>query len=184
MNEEWKDLEEAWQAADQPVQARRMRMGKHPGPRRTLTIVAAAVSLAGFVGSLWVLLHQSAMAYTFGIIFWSAWFSLGGYWVSTREPADEAALPAISALERRLRRLERSGDWLQFGRTLVGVETLLCVGFWVVLGHGETSAWGWIMWVIVPAGVLTYASLSAMLQRVRQQREGLAAIAGELGQDG
>jgi hypothetical protein len=182
VNEEWEDLREEWKDSfsDAAATLRAMKMRRPPVALRSGVLVW--VSLAGLVGSLWVLLHRSAMAYTFGVIFWSAYFPLAGYW-STREPADEAALPALSAMEQRVRRLERSAGWLELGRALMGVETLLCAVFWVVLARGGASGWGWIVWVILPAGLLGYASLSAMLARVRGERERLAAMVQEMSQE-
>lgn len=183
-NEDWEELRQEWMdsASDAAATLRAVKLRRAPARLQSGVVVLAAVSLAGFVGSLWVLLHQSAMAYTFGLLFWSAYSPLVGYW-RTREPADEAALPALSAMERRIRRLERSAGWLELGRALLGVETLLCAVFWVVLARGGASGWAWIVWGILPAGGLGYAGLSAMLRRVRQERERLRTMAEEMRSD-
>lgn len=186
MNEEWKDLEEAWQAEPAGKEAKAGEAGRVMAGRRAAAflrgwvVTAAAVSVVVFLASLWLLLRWSEGAYTLAVILWSAYFSAGAYWVSMREPAGEDALPTVDALGQRVRRLERSGQWLDFSRTLVGVEVLIAAGFWMVLGRGEGAAVGWIVGAILLGGGLLYGALWGTLQRVRREREGLAAVAAEM----
>lgn len=180
-DQEWKAMAEEWKAGTAMIaQAPRRMRGGRPVFRERWVVVATAISVAVFVGSLWILLERSEVAYTFGVILWSAYFALGGFWVSTREPADEAAQAVTQALDRRARRLERSSTWLEFARTLLGVESILCAVFWLVLerergGAGPMAA-GFLL-----IGVLGYGSLTKRLRAVRREREGLDAMAEEMG---
>jgi hypothetical protein len=180
---EWTAMEAEWKAGMESVAAARGELRRVGRGFRSLpgwAMAAAAVSAAVFAASLWILLERSEAAYTFGVILWSAYFALGGFWVSTREPADEAAQAVAQALDRRARRLERSSAWLEFARTLLGVESILCAVFWLVLerergGAGPMAA-GFLL-----AGVLGYGGLTQRLRAVRREREGLDAMAEEMG---
>jgi len=186
MNEEWKDLEEAWRAEPAREAANAAEAGRFMAGRRAAAflrgwvVTAAAVSVAVFLASLWLLLRWSEGAYTFAVLLWSAYFSAGAYWVSMREPPGEYARPTVDALGRRAQRLERSGHWLDFARTLVGVEVLIAAGFWMVLARGGREGAEWLVMAILLAGGLLYGRLWGMLQRVRRERNELAAVVAEL----
>jgi hypothetical protein len=73
--------------------------------------------------------QQSAARCTFTVIAWSGIFAFFSYWLSARESIGDATLPTTAHVSARATRLRRSGQWLDIGRSLIGVETLICLGF-------------------------------------------------------
>lgn len=179
--QEWKEMEETWQSGEDArgAEGNGRKLRRRAVYLQGWVAAAAAISVAVFGASVWLLRKGSEEAYTFVVILWSAYFSAGMTWVRFREPAGEVALATVDALQRRARRLERRGQWLDFARTLVGVEVLIGGGFWMVFARGG-SAPEWMTAVILLGGGLLYGSLWGTLQRVRRERAGLAAVAARV----
>lgn len=179
---EWTAMEAEWKAGTESVAAARAelrRVGRGFASLPGWGMGAVAVSVAVFAASLWMLLQRSELGYTFGVILWSAYLSAGAFWLSLREPAGEAALATVDALGQRAGRLERSGRRLDFARTLVGVEAILCAAFWLVFEHGTGEA-GTVAAGFLLIGVVGYGGLTRVLRGMRRERAELAAMAEDL----
>jgi hypothetical protein len=186
MNEDrdWNYLKHAWKA-DFPlpngtvsaVEAAKAG-SRFAAWRLWLSCLAACSTIA--VVTLWCALHRSLQSYTFTVIAWSAFFSLGSYVLSTRESVSDLALETTTALERRSRSLAKGTQLLDFGRTLVGVETLICVGFWIALHLGERGQVVPVAGAIVFGGLVLYLGLSWILTRTRGELNRLKSIASDL----
>jgi hypothetical protein len=146
---------------------------------RTRLILLTVCSVIAFITSLCVL-RRSAMSYTFTVIAWSAFFSFGSYLLSTHESPGDLALETTAALARRSKKLERGTQLLDFARSLVGVETLICMGFWIVLRHREQQEIWFNATMIALGGSLLYGSLSLILAKTRRELSGLQSISTEL----
>jgi hypothetical protein len=127
------------------------------------------------------MLHRSVQSYTFTVIAWSAFFSFGSYLLGTRQSASDLALDTTTALRKRSKTLTRGAQLLDFGRSLIGVETLICVGFWIALHHGERNQIVPVVAaVILFGGLVLYSGLSWILVRTRRELSGLESIAAAL----
>jgi len=124
--------------------------------------------------------HRSVQSYTFTVIAWSAFFSFGHYLWSTRESANDLAVETTTALRTRSKKLARGAQLLDFGRSLIGVETLICLGFWIALHCRERSQIFSVGAGIVLGGFLFYSGLSWVLVRTRRELNGLESIAEAL----
>jgi hypothetical protein len=186
MNEDrdWNQLVNAWKAETAASSTASSSLGsakahfRLAGMRRWMICLAAFSGIA-FITSL-CFMHQSASDYTFTVIAWSAFFSFGSFWVSQHDPAAELARTTTEALASRSRRLHRSAQLLDFGRVLVGVETLISLGFWIALHRGDaTPLWGGAV-PIAFIGLLLYGSLSVVLKRTRRELGRLESIVAAL----
>lgn len=146
---------------------------------RKWLISLAACSTIAVITSL-CMLHRSVQSYTFTVIAWSAFFSFGSYLLGTRQSASDLALETTTALKKRSKTLTRGAQLLDFGRSLIGVETLICAGFWIALRHDERSQIMPVSAAIVFGGLVLYSSLSWILVRTRREPSGLESIAAAL----
>lgn len=184
MNEDWKNLEDAWKASS-PVSSstasavKTAKSDSRWAAWRLWLVVLAACSTIAIITS-WCMLHRSVQGFTFTVIAWSAFFSFGSYLLSTRESPSDLALETTTALERRAKSLTRGAQLLDFGRTLIGVETAICVGFWIALHHDELSALLRITAAMVFLGLGLYIILSRVLAKTRRDLGGLESIAAAL----
>jgi hypothetical protein len=192
---DWRELGEAWRteppdtasppdaasATATSTTARVKRASRRASIRGWYLGLTTCVAIA-FVTSL-SFAHRSIVSYTFTVIAWSAFLALGGYLLGTREPASESALATLVALTTRASRLSRTAQLLEFGRTLVGVETFICIGFWLALHYrGETHNW-MIAIAMMSAGLALFVTLSALLAKTRHEIDGLESIASAIGRD-
>jgi len=181
MNEDrdWKELGEAWKEgivtdevaglARQVRSAARWKAWRTGAASLAVLAVVATITLA-------VMLHRSVAGYTFTVIGWSAIFALASFLLATRESAGDYALATTSALAVRVKKLGRREQSLEFARVLVGVEALVCLGFWIALhvGHGR------VIWVGALAigfgGVAVYNALVWGRGRARRELQALGAV--------
>jgi hypothetical protein len=186
MNEDrdWNYLEDTWKAGT-PLPNRTVsaveaaKAGSRLAAWRVWLSCLAACSTVAVMTS-WCALHRSLQSYTFTVIAWSAFFSLVSYLLSTRESVSDLALETTTALERRSKSLARGTQLLDFGRTLIGVEMLICVGFWIALHRGERGQVLPGTGAMVFGGLVLYICLSWILARTRRELKGLRSIAADL----
>jgi hypothetical protein len=186
MNEDqdWNELRDTWKK-DSPTSSGMASIVKAVKTRSRvetllwwLGLLVPSSSIAGI--TFWWMLHRSVQAYTFTVIAWSAFFSFGSYLLSTRESASDLALETTSALDKRSKSLSKTAQWLDFGRTLIGVECVICVGFWIALHLNElASAWK-LSAVIAVGGIFLHLIFSRILARTRRELCGLETIAADL----
>jgi hypothetical protein len=187
MNEDqdWNQLRDAWKG-EPPVSPavtsstlKRVKKESRHAAWRTWLISLTTCSTIAFITSL-CMLHRSVLSYTFTVIAWSAFFAFGSYLLGTRDFAGDLALATTAALKTRTKRLMRGAQLLNFGRSLVGVETLICLGFWIALRHNEGSKIWFAASMIAFAGLFLCGSLSWVLARTRRELSGLESIATAL----
>jgi hypothetical protein len=186
MNEDrdWNQLGNAWKAEAAAFSAASSGLGSTKAHFRLAAMQRWMIYLAAFSGIAFVtslcFMRQSASNYTFTVIAWSAFFSFGSFWVSQHDPAGELARETTAALASRSRRLHRSAQLLDFGRVLIGVETLISLGFWIALHRGDSRPlWGGAV-PIAFIGLLLYGSLSVVLKRTRRELGRLGSIVAAL----
>jgi len=186
MNEDhdWNQLADTWKA-DSSVSSgfglvtERVRANSLLAVWRSWVISLAACSTIVVITSL-CMLHRSVQSYTFTVIAWSAFLSFGSYLAGTSQSASDLGLETTTVLRKRSKALTRGAKLLDFGRSLVGVETLICLGFWIALHHDERRRILSVAFVIVFGGVVLYSSLSWILVRTRRELCGLESIAAAL----
>jgi hypothetical protein len=186
MNEDhdWNHLEDTWKS-DSPVSSGiasvvdRVKTDSRLAAWRKWLISLTVSSTIAVITS-WCMLHRSVQSYTFTVIAWSAFFSFGSYLLATRQSASDLALDTTTALRKRSKTLTRGAQLLDFGRSLIGVETLICVGFWIALHHGERNQILPVVAAILFAGLVLYSGLSWILVRTRRELSGLESIAAAL----
>jgi len=101
-------------------------------------------------------------------------------WLSARDSIDDTTLPTTSHLSTRAARLRRSAQWLDFSRSLISVETLICAGFWIALHPGEASRVWPLAAAIACGGFLLVGGLSWLLSRTRREMTGVESIASAM----
>jgi hypothetical protein len=174
-------LQDAWKG-EPPVSPaatsstlKRVKIESRYAAWRTWLISLTTCSIIAFFTSLCVL-HRSVLSYTFTVIGWSAFFAFGSYLLGTRDFPDDLALETTTALKTRMKRLMKGARLLDFGRSLVGVETLICLGFWIVVRHSDGNSIWFAASMIAFGGVFLYGSLSWALARTRRELSGLESI--------
>jgi hypothetical protein len=181
MNEDqdWNQLENEWKegaASSDIAQVVKQVKADDRSAAWRLRLGAAAACVAIAVSTSWCVLHRSVEVYTFTVIGWSAIFSLGGYLLSSRESASDLAADTTTALKKRARSLSKAAQLLDFGRTLIGVEAVICVGFWIAL-HQQNLRWALQMTgIILSAGVFLYIAFSRLLVSTRGELQRLESI--------
>lgn len=186
MNEDhdWNQLEDTWKS-DSPVSSgiafvvERVKTDSRLAVWRKWLVCLTASSTIAVISS-WCMLHRSVQSYTFTVIAWSAFFSFGSYLLGTRQSASDLALETTTALKRRSNKLIRGAQLLDFGRSLIGVETLICVGFWIALHHAGRSQNLPVVAAILLGGLAVYSGLSWILMRTRRELRGLESITAAL----
>jgi hypothetical protein len=186
MNEDhdWNQLKNTWKesppiSSDIALAVKQVKTDDRMAAWR-LWVSASVACVTIAVTTSWCVLHRSAQAYTFTVIAWSAIFSLGSYLLSSRESARDLATETTTALEKRSRSLSRAVQLLEFGRTLIGVEILICVGFWIALHHQDLISVLRITGVILFTGVSLYLVFSRILARTRGESRRVESIATDL----
>jgi hypothetical protein len=74
----------------------------------------------------------------------------------------------------------RSAQRLDFSRSLISVETLICAGFWIALHPGEASRVWPLAAAIACGGFLLVGGLSWLLSRTRREMTGVESIASAM----
>ena len=186
MNEDqdWNHLENAWKesspiASDVAQAVKQVKTDDRMAACRWW-ISISAVSVAIAMITWWCALYRSVETYTFTVIAWSAVLSLGSYLLSSRGSASDLAAETTTALERRVRSLSRAAQLLEFGRTLIGVEVLICAGFWIALHHRDLASVLKVTGGILFAGISLYLVFTRILARTRGELRGLESIATDL----
>jgi hypothetical protein len=186
MNEDqdWNQIENAWKAsspiASDIAQAVKQVQSDDRAAACRLWISISAACVAIVVITSWCAFYRSVETYTFTVIAWSAVFSLGSYLLSSRESASDLMAETSTALERRARSLSRAAKLLEFGRTLIGVEILICAGFWIALHHRDLASVLRMTGGILFAGISLYLVFTRILARTRGELRGLESIATDL----
>jgi hypothetical protein len=186
MNEDhdWNQLQDTWKR-NSPISrgmasaAKAVKTASRMATWRLWLGSLAACSTIAII-TLWWMLHRSLQGYTFMVIAWSVFLSFGSYLLSSRESASDLALETTTALEKRSKSLAKTAQWLDFGRTLIGVECLICIGYWIALHHNELGSALKTTAVIAFGGFFFYLMFSRILTRTRRELRGLESIAAAL----
>jgi small-conductance mechanosensitive channel len=176
---DWNQLGNTWRSGPQTAlltsRSQTIPAAARRASRRRILTCAAVVTAVVFITSL-CFLRRSIEVYTFAVIVWSALFSFGGYFIAVQERARDLALATTDALRTRSRRLARTIQLLEFARVLVGVETIICAGFWIVSRFGAWShAWAPASLIVI-FGILLYCVLSWSRLRTRREHYVLEAL--------
>jgi Na+/melibiose symporter-like transporter len=183
-DQDWKQLQDTWKTNSAISKgtasgAKAVKTASRMAAWR-LWLGSLAICSTIAVITLWWMLHRSVQGYTFMVIAWSAFFSLGSYVLSTRESASDLALETTTALEKRSKSLAKTAQSLDFGRTLIAVECFICIGFWIALHLNELGSALITAAAIAFGGSFLYLMFSRSLAKTRLELRGLDSIAADL----
>jgi RNA polymerase sigma factor (sigma-70 family) len=130
-----------------------------------LAIFAFGVATIGML-SLTVLALEckNLVTYTFAVIGWSAFLPLSFYLISQQDRIVAHTLDSCSMLDALLKKQQTERKLLEFTRVLVGVETIISLGFWLA-GKGIR---GWREGIVL---VVCGALLTGLVWRQRKKAE-------------
>jgi hypothetical protein len=181
---DWKQLADAWRtgaetASPSSDEIRNVGIESRRAERRRILVLVAALAAIALITTL-CLLRRSIEGYTFAVIGWSALLPLGGYIIALQERGGDLTLATTDAFGKRSNQLAKTIQLLEFARVLLGVETIICIGFWITLRHGNQN-YQWIALLIALCGGALYATLGWVLANIRKQHASMTALAKTFG---